>query len=61
MILVLTDLVRLGVRSIFGRWRGVLLIVLPVLLLGICRCWCGCSSARTPTRRRARSTASGSS
>ena len=28
-------IVRLGVRSIFGRWRGVLLIVLPVLLVGI--------------------------
>jgi ABC-2 type transport system permease protein len=28
-------IVRLGVRSIFGRWRGILLIVLPVLLLGI--------------------------
>jgi ABC-2 type transport system permease protein len=28
-------IVRLGVRSIFGRWRGVLLIVLPVVLLGI--------------------------
>ncbi len=28
-------IVRLGVRSIFGRWRGVLLIVLPVVLIGI--------------------------
>ena len=28
-------IVRLGVRRIFGRWRGVLLIVLPVVLLGI--------------------------
>jgi ABC-2 type transport system permease protein len=28
-------IVRLGVRSIFGRWRGVLLIVLPVILVGI--------------------------
>jgi len=28
-------IVRLGVRSIFGRWRGVLLIVLPVILIGI--------------------------
>ncbi|WP_028651640.1 ABC transporter permease [Nocardioides halotolerans] len=28
-------IVRLGVRSIFGRWRGVLLIVLPVVLLAI--------------------------
>lgn len=28
-------IVRLGVRSIFGRWRGVMLIVLPVILLGM--------------------------
>jgi ABC-2 type transport system permease protein len=28
-------IVRLGIRSIFGRWRGVLLIVLPVVLVGI--------------------------
>ena len=28
-------IVRLGVRSIFGRWRGVLLVVLPVVLLGM--------------------------
>jgi ABC-2 type transport system permease protein len=27
--------VRLGVRSIFGRWRGVLLFVLPVVLVGL--------------------------
>ena len=39
-----------GLRSIFGRWRGVLLFVLPVVLIG-CRCWCGCSSARTRRRR----------
>lgn len=28
-------IVRLGVRSIFGRWRGAMLIVLPVILLGM--------------------------
>jgi ABC-2 type transport system permease protein len=28
-------IVRLGVRSIFGRWRGALLFVLPVVLLGL--------------------------
>ena len=28
-------IVRLGVRSIFGRWRGVLLFVLPVVLIGL--------------------------
>jgi ABC-2 type transport system permease protein len=33
--LISPTIVRLGVRSIFGRWRGVLLIVLPVVLLGI--------------------------
>jgi ABC-2 type transport system permease protein len=33
--LVSPTIVRLGVRSIFGRWRGILLIVLPVVLLGI--------------------------
>jgi ABC-2 type transport system permease protein len=33
--LVSPTIVRLGVRSIFGRWRGVLLIVLPLVLLGI--------------------------
>jgi ABC-2 type transport system permease protein len=27
--------VRLGARSIFGRWRGVLLFVLPVVLVGL--------------------------
>ncbi len=27
--------VRLGVRSIFGRWRGVLLFVLPLVLIGL--------------------------
>jgi ABC-2 type transport system permease protein len=27
--------VRLGAKSIFGRWRGVLLFVLPVILLGL--------------------------
>jgi ABC-2 type transport system permease protein len=33
--MISTTIVRLGVRSIFGRWRGVLLIVLPVVLIGI--------------------------
>jgi ABC-2 type transport system permease protein len=33
--LISPTIVRLGIRSIFGRWRGVLLIVLPLLLLGI--------------------------
>lgn len=28
-------IVRLGVRCIFGRWRGAMLIVLPVILLGL--------------------------
>jgi ABC-2 type transport system permease protein len=28
-------IVRLGIRSIFGRWRGILLVVLPVVLIGI--------------------------
>ena len=28
-------IVRLGLRSIFGRWRGVLLFVLPLVLLGL--------------------------
>ena len=28
-------IVRLGLRSIFGRWRGVLLVVLPLVLVGI--------------------------
>lgn len=28
-------IVRLGVRSIFGHWRGVLLFVLPVVLVGL--------------------------
>lgn len=27
--------VRLGVRSLFGRWRGVLLFVLPLILVGL--------------------------
>jgi ABC-2 type transport system permease protein len=27
--------VRLGARSIFGRWRGVLLFVLPLILVGL--------------------------
>jgi ABC-2 type transport system permease protein len=33
--MISATIVRLGVRSIFGRWRGVLLIVLPGVLLGI--------------------------
>ena len=33
--MISATIVRLGVRSIFGRWRGVLLIVLPVVLVGI--------------------------
>ncbi len=33
--MISATIVRLGVRSIFGRWRGVLLIVLPVVLIGI--------------------------
>jgi ABC-2 type transport system permease protein len=28
-------IVRLGLRSIFGHWRGVLLVVLPLVLVGI--------------------------
>ncbi|WP_182524935.1 ABC transporter permease [Nocardioides dongkuii] len=28
-------IVRLGVLSVFGRWRGALLVVLPVVLLGL--------------------------
>jgi ABC-2 type transport system permease protein len=28
-------IVRLGARSIFGRWRGVLLFVLPLILVGL--------------------------
>lgn len=28
-------IVRLGLRSIFGRWRGILLMVLPLVLIGI--------------------------
>jgi ABC-2 type transport system permease protein len=35
MTLVHPTVVRLGARSIFGRWRGVLLFVLPVILLGL--------------------------
>ena len=51
-------IVRLGARSIFGRWRGVLLFVLPVILVGLSvlvRALVG----EDPTRPRARSTASG--
>ncbi len=28
-------IVRLGVRSVFGRWRGVLLFLLPLVLVGL--------------------------
>lgn len=34
-MIVSRTIVRLGVRSIFGRWRGVLLFVLPLILLGL--------------------------
>jgi ABC-2 type transport system permease protein len=30
-----TTVVRLGAQSIFGRWRGVLLFALPVVLIGL--------------------------
>jgi ABC-2 type transport system permease protein len=35
MMLVHPTVVRLGARSIFGRWRGVLLFVLPLVLVGL--------------------------
>lgn len=35
MTLVHPTVVRLGVRSLFGRWRGALLFVLPVVLVGL--------------------------
>ena len=35
MRLVSPTIVRLGVKSIFGRWRGVLLFVLPLVLVGL--------------------------
>jgi ABC-2 type transport system permease protein len=35
MPMISPTIVRLGARSIFGRWRGVLLFVLPVVLLGL--------------------------
>ena len=28
-------IVRLGLRSVFGRWRGVLLLILPLILIGL--------------------------
>ena len=28
-------IIRLGMRSVFGRWRGVILLVLPIILLGM--------------------------
>ena len=51
-------IVRLGVRSVFGRRRGILLFVLPVVLRRARRCWSGRWSARTTTPPRPRSTAS---
>jgi ABC-2 type transport system permease protein len=33
--LISPTIVRLGARSIFGRWRGVLLFVLPLILVGL--------------------------
>jgi ABC-2 type transport system permease protein len=33
--MISTTVVKLGARSIFGRWRGVLLFVLPVVLVGL--------------------------
>ncbi len=35
MPMISATIVRLGARSIFGRWRGVLLFVLPVILIGL--------------------------
>jgi len=34
-VIVHRTVVRLGVRSVFGRWRGVLLLVLPVVLVAV--------------------------
>lgn len=34
-MIVHRTIVRLGALSVFGRWRGVLLMVLPVVLLGL--------------------------
>jgi ABC-2 type transport system permease protein len=34
-LVVHPTVVRLGVRSIFGRWRGILLFVLPLILIGL--------------------------
>lgn len=33
--MISTTIVRLGVRSVFGRWRGVLLLLLPLVLIGL--------------------------
>ncbi len=35
VVMLSPTIVRLGVRSIFGQWRGVLLFVLPVVLVGV--------------------------
>jgi ABC-2 type transport system permease protein len=35
MTVIHPTIVRLGVRSIFGRWRGILLFALPVVLVGL--------------------------
>jgi ABC-2 type transport system permease protein len=34
-LVVHPTIVRLGLRSIFGRWRGILLFVLPLVLIGL--------------------------
>ena len=33
--MISSTIARLGVRSIFGRWRGAMLLVLPIILLGM--------------------------
>lgn len=33
--MISSTIVRLGLRSLFGRWRGVLLFVLPAVLIGL--------------------------
>jgi ABC-2 type transport system permease protein len=35
MTVIHPTIVRLGARSIFGRWRGILLFALPVVLIGL--------------------------
>jgi ABC-2 type transport system permease protein len=34
-VIISRTIVRLGVQSIFGRWRGILLFVLPVILIAL--------------------------